>query len=124
MEKQRAKVVYFDIGHAWCPALNDYVWFNREGFRHLIRKQGAPRSPEEQSRRLALIPYAKEIIEKTFVATEHRTAQSNRIVRTHGNKIGATQIHFWSLKARYNGKVITVVIRQSQGGKKHFLSIF
>ena len=125
MEKQKAKILYFQIGRVWCPALGDYVSFNREGFRHLIRKQGTLRSPDEQSRRLALIPYVKEILEKSLVVAEYRTEQRIVIVRTHGNKkIEAAQMNFWSLKAEHNGKIITVVIRQSPGGIKHFLSVF
>jgi hypothetical protein len=125
MEKQEAKAIYFRIGRVWCPALGDYVVFNREGFRHLIRKQGTLRSPSEQSRRLALIPYVKEILEKSLIVAEHRTEQRIGILRTHGNKkIGTTQIDFWSLKVEQNGEIITVVIRQSPGGIKHFLSVF
>ncbi len=29
MEKQKAKILYFKIGRVWCPALGDYVSFDR-----------------------------------------------------------------------------------------------
>ena len=86
MEKQEVKAIYFQIGRVWYPALGDYVSFNREGFRHLIRKRGVLRSPDEQSRRLALIPYIKKILKKSLVAAEHRAEQRIGIVRTYGNK--------------------------------------
>lgn len=125
MEQQKAKDIYFSIGHAWCPALGDYVAFSSKGFRHLIRKRGLSRSQNEQLRRLSLIAYAKQIVENSKLVASHRVENSNRIVYSHDNKRRETaRIDFWSLKANKNGRVITVVIRQSSGGTKHFLSIF
>ena len=125
MEKEEAKILYGNIGRIWCPALNDVVAFNHAGFRHLLRKRGLLRSPHEQSKRLALIPYAKKIIEGSDSVAEYRVENSNRVIHTRGKKrIEIAQVKFWSLKAESNGQTITVVVRQSSNGTKHFLSVF
>lgn len=125
MEKQKAKILYFQIGRIWCPALDDYVAFSSKGFRHLMRKQGLSRSQNEQSRRFALIPFAKEIVTNSETIAKHRVENSKRVVYSHDDKRReTTRVDFWSSRADKNGRIITIVIRQSSGGIKHFLSIF
>jgi hypothetical protein len=61
--KRKAKEFYEKIGSIWCPALNEYVIFNRAGLRHLMQKGPAFRPKSEQKRRFALISHAKRVIE-------------------------------------------------------------
>jgi hypothetical protein len=125
MEKQEARIIYFQIGRVWCPVLDDYVSFSSKGFRHLIRKGRLIRPDSEQERRFSLIPDAPKIINSAVTIAQHRIEMNKYATKMHGKKeVHAAYANFWSLKEDQNGKTITVIIRQSRGGRKYFLSIF
>ena len=107
--RRRAKEFYKSIGAVWCPALNDYVLFNKSGFRHLIRKNEAPRPRNEQLRRFALLSKAVKILGGTTASMISR------------KEINAC---FWALSERGGGATTKVVVRQINGHKKHFFSVF
>jgi hypothetical protein len=123
--KKNPKVLYGKIGTMWCPALNEYITFNRLGFQHLLRKRGIPRTKEEQERRFALLPFVKEIVgdpcakfyyqKKTSFS---RLDRHNKTIRTSNNA------EFWRLSKEIDGKRINVVIRKINHGKKHFFSVY
>ena len=71
------------------------------------------RNPKEQSRRLRLLKYCKEIINNPDVRIEKRLAKTDTV-----------NIQFWGLKAIVNDRNIVLVIRQKGNGRKHFFSIF
>lgn len=125
MEKEEARAIYFNIGRIWCPALGDYISFNSKGFRHLIRKGRILRPDSEQERRFSLISEVPKIINSAITIAEHRIEMNKYTIKTHGEKETHTApAYFWSLKKKQNDKIITVIIRQSRGGKKYFLSVF
>ncbi len=107
---KEAKEFYATIGSVLCPVLGgETVVFNMAGFRHLTRKGGMRRSKKDQERRFALLPYASSIISYPHTSVISKSA---------GN---AT---FWILQAERDERIVTVVIRQLIGGRKHFFSIF
>ena len=108
-EKREAREFYNRIGRVWCPALNDYVVFNRVGFRHLIRKNALPRARNEQRRRFALLPKSAFILTDPFMIAAHR-------------KEG--RFNFWAFTKEHNNRKIKVIIRQIGERQKHFFSIF
>jgi len=110
--KKKAKGLYSKIGRVWCPALNDYVVFNSEGFRHLIWKEGKHRFKSEQKRRFALISCAEEILKNENANLSYR--ETNNAVR----------VRFWAFTEKRDDKAIKLIVRQQDGGRKHFLSIF
>lgn len=110
--KQKAKLFYKSIGRIWCPALDEEIFFNEKGFRHLIQKGRTPRLKSEQKRRFALLKHAKEIIESGLVVVEHKAEQKNQ------------EVLYWRLKSCRDDVVITVIIQQVKNGKKHFLSVY
>jgi hypothetical protein len=111
--KREARECYFKIGRVWCPALNDYITFNAVGFRHLVRKRGILRSTDEQLRRFSLILLAKDIIENPSAAIFHDKSIIN--IRA---------ANFWTLSMRHEDGIIKVIIRQLDGGAKHFFSVY
>ncbi len=46
-----AEAFYFGLGRVWCPALDDFVHFEKLGFRHLLQKGRKFRIKSEQHRR-------------------------------------------------------------------------
>jgi hypothetical protein len=107
--KKEAREIYNKIGRVWCPALNDYIVFNRTGFRHLLRKNSLPRARNEQKRRFALLPQSALILSDPFVNITHR-------------KEG--KFDFWAFTKEHNNRKIKVIIRQIGEHQKHFFSIF
>jgi hypothetical protein len=107
--KRKAKELYGKIGCVWCPTLGEYIIFNKAGLRHLMRKGKMWRPKNEQKRRFALLPFAKIILESSITCVVIRQEQS------------AT---FWSFSGEQHHGTITLVVRQINGGRKHFFSIF
>jgi hypothetical protein len=110
--KQKAKELYERVGRVWCPALNDEIIFGSNGFRHLVRNGSRHRYKSEQKRRFALISLAKDILENS----------QNFAVREIDS--GGKKATFWAFTERRNDKIIKVIVRQIEGQKKKFLSVF
>ena len=108
--KKKAKEFYRKIGQVWCPALNDFIIFNSAGLRHLIRKGERPRSRRDQVRRFFLLRSAVGILADP-------AAEIARISVL-------LDMRFWTIARKGNKQIISVVVRQTKSGKKHFFSIY
>jgi hypothetical protein len=104
-----AKESYKNIGTVWSPTLKDHIIFNNIGFTHLLRKNGALRTKSEQKRRLRLIADLVEII----------TNPDAYVI--YNKKPG---VDFWKFTYYKDETIIKVIIRQFEGGNKHFLSVY
>ncbi len=101
------------IGSVSCPAFGDeLVFFNKHGFIHLIRKEGKRRSLNQQVRRLGLFDRAAPILSsaKEFSRYEIRDDMTSKA-------------YFWTFLGKDEFSGIKVVVRQLEGGRKHFFSI-
>jgi hypothetical protein len=122
---ENSKEYYSRIGRIWCPALKDYVSFNSVGFRHLLRKKGVLRAGGDQRRRFNLLVDAVRIVKDPEVTFEHKSDDAlHRIHRNGEGILVFSKVDFWKLVRREPDKMITVVIRQFEGGAKHFLSVY
>jgi hypothetical protein len=123
--KQEAKEFYREIRRVWCPALNDYVKFGNDGLRHLMRKRGVFRPKSEQKRRFALLRDTTAIIANPTMKASQNEKISLRSINRRGKKlVVSSAAKFWKLTGRNENQVIKVVIRQFEGGKKEFLSVY
>jgi len=124
--KKDAWALYAKIGKVWCPALNDFIVFNRMGFQHLLRKRGRKRRENEQGRRFGLLLSAKDIIEDSNTQVFYSPKVSIRHIEHHDKKTTKKSItDFWVLsKTRSDGSTIKVIIRKFEHGKKHFFSVY
>ena len=107
-----AKSYYKTIKRVWSPALNDYVVFNNIGFTHLLRKKGVLRPKSEQKRRLDLLPDAVDVISNRLASPTFQNGDSSR------------PIHIWKFIEKNEEKNIKVIVRQFEGGIKHFYSVY
>lgn len=112
------KQIYFTIGAITCPALgNAAVYFDRQGFQHLVRKGKRHRSSREIIRRFKLIPFAKNII----ITTE-------KIHHYEKTKYLESIGEFWTLSGKIVGEhrdsTVYIVLRKLNTGRIHFFSIF
>jgi hypothetical protein len=110
--KEKARLFYKSIGSVWCPALDDEVFFDESGFRHLVQKGRRFRMKSEQKRRFALLKYAREVLESSSKCSENVRGVEN------------SRAHYWKFKKDLDGIAITVVVRQMEGDDKRFLSIY
>lgn len=108
---ENSKKYYKSIVKIRCKALNnEWVYFSRRGFEHLIRKGGKLRSIKEQTARLNLLKYINRVMNNTD-KYEYRIINNNSI------------IHFYTLLYKIDKRMIKIVIEQKGNGNKHFLSI-
>jgi hypothetical protein len=124
-EKRHAEIIYKQIGRVWCPALNDFVIFNRTGFQHLLRKRGRRRTKHEKTRRFALLPFVENIIRNPNAEAQHEEKKLFYRFNQHGQKIKtSSRAAFWKLSEEMNGKTISVIVRKLNNGGKYFLSVY
>jgi hypothetical protein len=123
--KEKAKKTYSGIGAIKCPALGgDHIFFGRFGFNHLIRKGRIPRTRNEQKRRFTLIPHIEKILKNPKAIIVYRKETIKEKVDRHGQKILIESVaHFWAFVEKIEDCNVKVVIRQLEGGDKHFFSI-
>lgn len=107
-KRMEAKKCYSNIGEVWCGALNGFVTFNGKGFTHLIRKGKSLRREKEQLRRFRLLKYAAQTLVSPSVQPVLRKEKL---------------VNFWTFNKSYPNRIVIVIVRQFNGGKKHFFSI-
>ncbi|MEK7095128.1 MAG: hypothetical protein AAB917_00530 [Patescibacteria group bacterium] len=113
---KEAKREYYKIGAIKCPAFeNDLVYFNKDGFNHLIRKGRKYREKNEQERRLELVP----VVINTL--TQRRTFSRYSITQKVKNRKESTA-HFWIFND--SKRRISIVVRKLNSGNKHFFSVY
>lgn len=109
---------YRKIGHIECPAFDsEKIYFSKVGFNHLLWKGKEMRPVSEQKRRILLIESAIKILRNSDKFYEHRSHS-----RQNFKGILSTA-DFWSFKSKAGTSSITVVVRQTNNGKKHFMSV-
>ncbi len=120
----KTKEYYFSIRKVRCPLLNnEWVYFSRKGFEHLIRKRRFLRPIPDQIRRFYLLKYAKQVIESARTY-EYKDAKNFVKVKRNKQKVKEiTTVQFWTLSHSIHRHVIKVVIIQEGNGRRHFLSI-
>ncbi len=108
------KTEYNNIGHILCPAFNnEKIYFNREGFNHLLWKGDSYRAVSEQQERLSLIPFAVSLLGMCGSYSTYRNSRTDE-----------NTAKFWAFDSMLGNKSVSVVVRQINEGNKHFLSVF
>ena len=113
-ERRKAETLYSMIGIIWCPVLHEYINFNRTGFEHLMRRGVKWRSKGDQMRRFKLVKYAEKIV----------CDEKSNFIERGGRNGNCISMRFWAISQTIDDYAITVVIRQTKMGQKHFFSIY
>ncbi len=112
--KNRAQILYAEIGKILCPVFNKTVYFTSEGFNHLIFKN--PRTPRDQGSQISrfeLIHLAKELIAITSTYQEFEEIYTPQTVKRHKRKIQENiLIKYWGVIAIIHNRKIKVIIKQ------------
>lgn len=115
---EESKKNYFKIGAVPCSALgNELVYFNKYGFKHLIRKGRKYRESSEQIWRMKLLPYTISVLKNAKKIYTHKEDDN-----------GITIAYFWEIRYKISveNNIITlcVILRKLGIGKLHFFSVF
>src|SRR3989344_9339134 len=84
---EKYKETYQKIGKIICPYfLGEFIYFNRKGFNHILRKGNKGRSFSDQIKRLELLKYCEKILTAKHERVEYRiTRKGSKIGRFWGN---------------------------------------
>lgn len=103
-----------------CPAFgNELIYFNRNGFNHLVRAGKRARSVREQIRRVRLFERVVSILSISKSFQKYRKLERYIV----DNPNGKSTAQFWAFICKKKGNTVIVLIRQLNNGHKHFFSV-
>jgi hypothetical protein len=99
----------------WCTSLKSNVYFNAQGFHHLLYDGlGRKRSQKQQEKRLNFVQFIPSIIKNASI-------ESYRKVESH--RTGSKEVKYWALRTYINKDAeIRIVIKQIGSGNRIFWS--
>lgn len=122
--RQNAENFYKKIGKIHCPALGDVVYFNSEGFNHLLYKNKSVRPQKEQAIKFKLVVIAKELVEKSHLYQEYDENLVKVVQKKFGKKTKGTLLaKYWGFVGVIRGCRAKAIVRQVGNGNKHFWSV-
>lgn len=126
--KERAKKIFASLNHIACPFFDgELITFNRHGYNHLIRRGARLRSRSEQLIRLRLIEFAEHILKNhdglTTVEFRESYETPQAVNRENTIILKSKPIKSWGFVSTIDDTKITLVISQTEGKQKEFLSI-
>lgn len=114
---KKNKLFYKNIGVVYCPALKSDVFFNSNGFRHLLLKYNRKwREIPEIILKLNCLKYVENVVKNAKEISKTRTI----VVKKKESK--STICHYELVSKQKDGKVIRVILEKIGDGKIHFLS--
>lgn len=117
---------YSKINTIFSPAFNEKIFFNSEGFNHIIYKTSRrEREKSSQLMRFKLLPLAVKLIEKSTTFQEYEEIIKEFDVKRHKKRVRVSKlVKYWGLIAIIESKKIKVIIRQvGEDGAMHFWSL-
>ena len=123
--RETAESLYKTMGHVRCPALDDVVHFNAEGFNHLIYKgDRKERNKIDQITKFKLLSKAKTIIEISSTYQEYDESMM-QVKKKRRKKIviEPATVKYWGFVAIIQGIRVKTIVRRIGNGQKHFWSV-
>jgi len=124
--KSEAEDFYKNIGEVYCPYFKEKIAFNAKGLKHLkFKSDKQARSSKDQYSRLKLIHLAPEVLMQS-----HTLQGIWQIKRFEAQKTNSRWEHalkevvYYEFIAVLENVRVKVIIKEVQGGEKHFWSIF
>ncbi len=113
------KIVYKNFQPMYSPAIDEKIYFNMAGFKHLIFKNQHRRKNTVIYARMVLIPLVKPVVKKCQTETETRT----RIEIIDGKEMEVTYKALEARVGKSSTRVRVVVKKIGKNGKYYFQSI-
>ncbi len=126
--KDAAEIFYKTIGSVRCPYFDGDVTFNAKGWRHLTFKNDRQaRLQSDQYARLKLLHLAPEILKKSHTIqgvwqTRMFEQLKTNTTDSQWSKI-LKDVCFYEFIAVMGNVRTKVIVKQIQGGEKHFWSV-
>jgi hypothetical protein len=108
------------------PALNEVVFFNAEGFNHIVFKSSRhERERISQIMRFKLLPRAVELVSLSTTYQEYEETLKEFLVKERKAKVKKSKkVQYWGLIAIIGNRKIKVILRKiGDNGQLHFWSI-
>jgi hypothetical protein len=124
--KEDAQKFYNSIGSVFSPAFNQKIYFNSEGFNHIIFKNArSERERPSQILRFKLLPLALKLLKISTTYQEFEETIKEFNVKSYKKKIKKSKpVNYWGIIAIIDGRKIKVIIRKiGENGALHFWSI-
>lgn len=100
-----------------CPALNEHIKITWQGWNHIVGNKGATKRPwPDVYRRLKLLPFAKEIIEKSTTVQNIDNRKGVIFFTLEAMKLV-------TIKSIKHWRKIRVILVEDKQTKKIFLSV-
>lgn len=123
--KAEAEEFYGSVVEIYCPYFGEKIAFNAKGLRHLkFKSDQQARLRNEQYARLKLLPYAPEVLKKSYTVqgiwrTKKLEAQKTNNRWEHIVK----EVVFYEFIAVLDNVRVKVIVKEVQGGERHFWSV-
>ncbi len=117
---------YNRIGKIHSPVFNQDIYFNAEGFNHIVYKGSrSEREKPSQILRFKLLPLAVKLIKTSTTYQEYEeTIQEFEVKKFKQKSRESKAVKYWGLIAIIDGRKIKVIIRRvGENGLPHFWSI-
>lgn len=123
--KEEAEKFYKSTGSIRCPYFNGEIVFNAKGLRHLkFKSDQQARLRNDQYVRLKLVRLAPEVLKKSHTVQgiwEVRRFEEQKTNNRWEHVL--KDVWFYEFIAVLNNIRIKVIIKEVQGGQKHFWSV-
>lgn len=124
--REDAQKFYSRINSVFSPAFKDKIYFNSEGFNHIVFKN--PRTERErpsQILRFKLLPLAVKLIAESTTFQEFEETIKEFEVKSYKKKIRkSSPVKYWGIIAIIEGRKIKIIVRKiGDNGAMHFWSI-
>lgn len=123
--KNKAEEFYKTLDSVYCPYLKEKVNFNAKGLDHIkFKTWNRTRIRDDQYMRLKLIHLAPEAIQKSNTIQGHSETKEfeRKKINNRWEKI-LTPVFYYEFVAILEGIRVRVIVRNVEGGEKHFWSI-
>ncbi len=124
--KEDAQNFYNNVHIVFSPIFNQNVYFNSEGFNHIIFKGSrSEREKSSQILRFKLLHLAIKLVKLSTTHQEFEETLKEFEVKSHKKRIKKSKpVRYWGIIAIIDGRKIKVILRQiGDGGNIHFWSI-
>jgi len=127
--RKKSEEIYHDINSVYCPYFEEEIIFNSKGLRHIkFKNRYTARNRSDQYMRFKNIQFAPIILEKSSTLQEYKVISTLvKVKRGHKKEILLKKTKFYGFIAIIddNGftKRLKIIIKEVEGGKKHFWSI-
>jgi len=124
--RENALKYYNGVGKITSPAFHQDIYFNAEGFNHIVFKRArTERERPSQILRFKLLPLAVKLLKISTTYQEFEETIKEVEAKEFKKRIKKTKpVKYWGLIAIIDGRKIKVIIRKiGDNGNIHFWSI-